>query len=60
MPRTGELLTHTGESISTVALVTGTGEAAKGVSTDSINTTVMSTSGTLINICNKISTELMQ
>ena len=51
-PRPGELLTHTGESISTVALVTGTGEATRGVGTDSISVTIMSTSGTLIIIWN--------
>ena len=55
--RPGELLTHTGASISTVSKVTGTGEATRGVGTDSISVTVMSTSGTLINICNQISTE---
>ena len=52
MPRPGELLTHTGESISTVSLDTVTGEATRGVGTDSISVTVMSTSGTLIKICN--------
>ena len=57
--RPGELLTYTIASISSVSQVTGTGEATKGVGTDSISVTVMSTSGTLINICNQISTESM-
>ena len=55
--RPGELLTHTSESISSVSQVTGTDEATRDVGTDSICVTVMSTSGTLINICNQISTE---
>ena len=51
MPRTGKLLTHTDESISTVALVTGTGEATRGVGTASISVTAISISHTFINIC---------
>ena len=50
--RISDLLTCTGESISTVALVTGTGEATRGVGTVSIRVTVISRSGTLINIWN--------
>ena len=46
-----ELLTHTGESISTVALVTGTGVATRGVGTVSISVTAISISHTFINIC---------
>ena len=57
--RPSELLTHTIASISSVSQVTGTGEATRGVGTDSISATVMSSSGTLINICNQIPTELM-
>ena len=53
----GELLTHTIASISSVSQVTGTGEATRGVGTGSISVTVMSTNGTLINICNQIPTE---
>ena len=48
--RTSDSLTRTVDSISTVALVTGTSEATRGVGTDSISVTVISTSGTLINI----------
>ena len=46
------MLTQTGKSISFVAQVTGTGEVTRGVGTDSIRVTVISISGTLINICN--------
>ena len=46
------MLTQTGKSISFVAQVTGTGEATRGVGTDSIRVTVISISGTLINIYN--------
>ena len=49
--RPSELLTCTVASISTVALVTGTGEATNGVGTDSISVTVISISHTFINIC---------
>ena len=45
------LLTHTCESISTVAFITGTGEATRGVGTECISVTVISISGTLIKIC---------
>ena len=64
--RPDELLTHTGESISTVSnftvsKFTGTDEATRGVGTDNIiiSATVMRTRGTLINICNQIPIESM-
>ena len=49
------MLTYTGLSISTVALVTGASEATRGVRTESICVTVISVSGTLIIICKSIS-----
>ena len=52
MPRPDELLTHTVYPISTVALVTGTSEATRGVGTASISGTEVSTIGTFIYICN--------
>ena len=48
----GVMHTCTSDSIPTVSLVTGTGVATNGVGTASISVTVISTSGTLINICN--------
>ena len=44
----GGLLTHTGESISTVAIITGTGEATMGVGTDSISVTYISTTTCIV------------
>ena len=52
------IATCTGESISTVTLATGTGEATRGVGTVSIRVTGSSTIGTFINIC-KIANELL-
>ena len=46
-----DLHTRTGESISTVTLVAGTGEATRGVGTASISVTDIRII-TLINICN--------
>ena len=47
-------LTIAHDPISTVSLVTGTGEAVRGVDTGSIRGTVISTSSTLIsNICER-------
>ena len=46
--------TYTSKSISSVALVTGTSEATRGVGTESIYVTVISICGTLINICKEV------
>ena len=42
--------TSTGDSIPSVSMVTGTGEAPRSVDTGSISVTVVSVSSTLINI----------
>ena len=48
----GDLLTsHTCESISTVAVITGTGEATRGVGADSISVTVIITTTCKVLLC---------